>query len=74
MASLSEDFLAFGGLWAALHYPLLFLFFLVVFVVLAIWMLPRIWRGLKRVGQWLRRRLGGGSDDPEAPLRSTPLP
>lgn len=56
-ASISEDLLVIGGLWTALHHPVLFLIGLVVFIVLMIWLLPRIWRLLKRVfrriGSWL---------------------
>jgi hypothetical protein len=48
-ASLTEDALVIGGLWTALHYPLAFLVGLGVFVALTVWLLPRLWRGLKRV-------------------------
>jgi len=74
VASISEDLLVIGGLWAALHYPLLFLFFLLVFAGLAIWLLPRIWRGLKRVGRWLRSKFGGEADETEAVLPDLPVP
>jgi len=47
-ASLTEDALVIGGLWTALHYPLAFLVGLVVFVALCAWLLPKLWRGLKR--------------------------
>lgn len=46
-ASLAEDGIAIGGLWLALHYPLVFLVFLVVFLGLMVWLLPILWRGLK---------------------------
>jgi hypothetical protein len=56
-ASISEDLLVIGGLWTALHHPVLFLIGLVVFVVLMIWLLPKLWRLLKRIfrriGSWL---------------------
>ncbi|WP_136806282.1 DUF4126 domain-containing protein [Desulfosediminicola flagellatus] len=45
-ASFAEDVAVFGGLWAALHYPVAFLFGFVVFIIIAIWLLPRIWRGI----------------------------
>jgi len=55
--SLAEDVAVFGGLWAALHYPALFLVTLAVFVVLMVWLLPKIWRGVRavfrRLAQWL---------------------
>lgn len=74
VASLSEDLLVFGGLWAALHNPVLFLIFLALFVLFAIWLLPRIWRGLKRVASWLRRKLGGGPEDSDPAVPSAPTP
>lgn len=43
-ASLSEDLLVLGGLWTALNYPLVFLALFVVFIVLIIWLLPKLWR------------------------------
>ncbi|WP_330110783.1 DUF4126 domain-containing protein [Methylophaga thalassica] len=56
-ASISEDLLVIAGLWTALHHPVLFLIALVLFVVLMIWLLPRLWRLLKaifqKVGAWL---------------------
>lgn len=49
VASLSEDVLVVGGLWTALHYPWVFVAFLIVFVLLMIWVLPKIWRGVRRL-------------------------
>jgi uncharacterized membrane protein len=52
-ASLSEDAVVFAGLWAAFFHPWLLFAFLGAFLVLAIWLLPKLWRGLR----WLFRRL-----------------
>lgn len=56
-ASIGEDLLVLGGLWAALYHPVLFLIALLVFILVVVWMLPRLWRLLKRVfcriGSWL---------------------
>jgi len=56
-ASISEDLLVFGGLWAALNHPVFFLAGLLVFIVLLIWLLPKLWRAIKavftKIGQWL---------------------
>jgi hypothetical protein len=57
-ASFSEDALSIGAVWMALVFPLLMLVFLVFFFVLAIWLLPRIWRGLKSVFSSIRQLLG----------------
>ena len=48
-ASLAEDFAVIAGLWTAVHYPWLFLILLLVFIILMIWLLPKIWRGIKKV-------------------------
>lgn len=62
-ASITEDVAVFGGLWAALYNPWLFLILLVLFFALSLWLLPRIWRGLKRVATFIRRKLGGDGAD-----------
>lgn len=49
IASFSEDAASVGGLWLALQYPLLFLGLLAVFVLLALWLLPKLWRGVRRI-------------------------
>jgi hypothetical protein len=46
-ASVVEDTAVVGGLWAALHYPIAFLVAFVIFVALSIWLLPKIWKGIK---------------------------
>ncbi len=48
-ASLGEDVLVLAGLGTALFQPTVFLALLVLFILLAIWLLPRIWRGIKVV-------------------------
>jgi len=58
-ASILEDLAVIGGLWTALHYPLLFLVLLVIFLALAIWLLPKIWRALKRLFARLRQFFSG---------------
>ena len=57
-ASISEDALSIGAVWMALVFPLLMLVFLIIFFVLAVWLLPKIWRGLKRVFSSIRQLLG----------------
>lgn len=56
-ASISEDLLVIGGLWAALYHPVLFIIALIVFILIMIWLLPRLWRLIKRlcyrIGSWL---------------------
>lgn len=53
-ASFAEDALVLGGIWFALHYPLVFLLLLALFIMLMIWMLPRLVRGMRAVFRRLR--------------------
>ena len=46
-ASVLEDVAVIGGILAALHNPVLFLALLVGFICLMVWLLPKIWRGIK---------------------------
>ncbi len=56
-ASIAEDLLALGGLLLALLLPAVFLVLLGAFLVAVLWLLPRLWRAL--------RRLFGGRPRPE---------
>jgi hypothetical protein len=47
--SLGEDVAVFAGLWTALHYPLLFIAFIIIFLLLLIWLLPKIWGGVMKI-------------------------
>jgi len=49
LVSLLEDGLVLGGLFLALFKPALFLTLLGVFVLLVIWLLPKLWRALRRL-------------------------
>ena len=64
-ASILEDVAVIGGLWAAIQNPVLFLVGLAAFFALAIWLLPKIWRGLQRIFRYLKRKLGGEPAIPE---------
>lgn len=56
-ASISEDLLVLGGLWTALNHPVIFIILMVVFIILAIFILPKLWRLIKlllrKIGQFL---------------------
>lgn len=56
-ASISEDLLVLGGLWTALNHPVIFIILMVVFIILAILILPKLWRLIKllfrKIGQFL---------------------
>ena len=49
-ASLAEDLAVIAGVWAALTHPWLFLACLALFIVLLVWLLPKVWRGIKSLG------------------------
>jgi hypothetical protein len=57
-ASVAEDVSVFAGLWAALNHPWVFVALLVVFLLLVAWLLPKLWRAIRRalhaVGRWFR--------------------
>ena len=48
-ASVTEDVVVIGGLWTALHYPVIFLILLLVFMLLLVWLLPKLFRALRSV-------------------------
>lgn len=58
-ASFTEEAMVAGGLWAMFQHPLLFLIALAAFIAFALWLLPKLWRGIRRlaeaVGNLLRR-------------------
>jgi len=56
--SILEDIAVVAGLWTALNYPVVFLGLLLLFVVLIIWLLPKLWRGIKGLGRSIGRLLG----------------
>lgn len=63
-ASSGEDALVVAGLWAALFHPAVFLAFLAAFTVAVLWLLPRLWRGLRKVFARVSALLGTGGSAP----------
>ncbi len=55
-ASFSEDVMVLGGIWFAFHYPIVFLGALLLFVLLLIWLLPKLWRGVASIWRLLGTR------------------
>ena len=58
-ASIGEDLLVIAGLWTALNHPVAFLIFITIFIGLMIWLLPKIWRGIKRIFNSIRNFFSG---------------
>lgn len=52
-ASVGEDVAVFAGVWAAINHPILFLVLLVLFILFMIWLLPKIWKGVKKVFRFI---------------------
>jgi hypothetical protein len=57
-ASVTEDLVVIGGLWTALNHPWVFIILLVVFILLMVWLLPKLWRGIKAVFRFIGEKLG----------------
>ncbi|MGO4765127.1 DUF4126 domain-containing protein [Cupriavidus sp. 2KB_3] len=53
-ASFTEDVGTMGGLLLAFFLPVVFLILLGVFLILAIWLIPKLWRGVRRLHASLR--------------------
>lgn len=64
--SLVEDTLVLAGLAGAVFYPTEFLVFMAFFIAAAIWLLPKVWRGVKFLFARIRRVFQGGPQ-PEPP-------
>lgn len=68
-ASIGEDLAVLVGLWAALFHPWLFLGLLLLFILLMIWLLPRLWRALRALVRRLRGWLSSGGATEDAAKR-----
>jgi hypothetical protein len=64
-ASIGEDIAVFAGIWAMLNHPWIFLGLLLLFILFMIWVLPKIWRGIKMILRKIR-----GKKDPEEETES----
>ena len=62
-ASIAEDIAVFTGLWAALNHPNLFIVFMILFIILMIWLLPKLWLGIKTVFAALKRFFSGEKEE-----------
>lgn len=61
VASICEDLAVIGGVWASLTYPWAFVIFIVLFILMAIWLLPKLWRAIKTIFATLRGWFGKSS-------------
>jgi hypothetical protein len=71
-ASIAEDVAVIGGLCTALYHPWLFLVLMIIFIGFMIWLLPKIWRGIKKIFGHIGRLFKHGTRD-ETSQNSTTL-
>lgn len=69
-ASFAEDVTVLGSIWMVFNHPILMLILVVSFMVLVVWLVPRLFRLAKRGFQALRDRLRGVKPDHPAPTGS----
>lgn len=62
--SISEDVLVLAGMWAALNHPVLFIITVILFIILMIWLLPKLWKGIKKVFGYIGRLFGISREAP----------
>ena len=55
LVSVAEDITVLGGIWLAVQNPVLFLVLLLFFIVLMVWLLPKLWKFIKIVFTTLGR-------------------
>jgi Domain of unknown function (DUF4126) len=61
-ASIAEDIVAFAGIWAAFQHPYVMLAFVIAFLALAIYSVPKILRGLRALFRKMTGRGKIGTD------------
>ena len=66
-ASFVEDLAVIGGIWTAVNYPWVFLILLFLFVLLMIWLLPKVWRGIKLLANRIKTIFTPGQAPPPSP-------
>ena len=63
-ASITEDIGVFGGVWLMLNHPWVFVGCLVIFVLLLIWLLPKLWRAIRYLFKKIGALFGGAKPEP----------
>jgi hypothetical protein len=63
-ASITEDIAVIGALWLALNHPVIWVVLLVIFVLLLIWLLPKLWRGIRALFRKIGSLFGGKAEEP----------
>ena len=68
-ASFSEDLAVGTMLWLAFAYPLAALAIVLLLTVLAIWLIPKLWRAISRIAARVAAWFGSGHDSTPRPER-----
>ena len=55
-ASFTEDALVLGAIWFAFQYPVVFLAMLALFILLMIWLVPKLWRAVRNAFRTLQAK------------------
>lgn len=71
-ASVTEDVAVFGGIWLIFNHPVLMLIFVLAFVALGVWIVPKVFRLAKRGFIALRDRMRGVKPDQRSPTTGSP--
>ena len=66
VASVGEDVIVVAGIALSITHPVGFLVALGLFVLFAIWVIPKIWRGIVTVFGRLKSLFGGKSETPDS--------
>jgi hypothetical protein len=72
-SSIGEDLVVFGGIWLTFNYPAVMLVLVILFIALAAWLIPKLYRLAKTGFKLLRDRIAGirrtqnGSPSPPSP-------
>lgn len=72
--SIAEDVVVVAGLWTALEHPYVFLGLFVAFMALTVWLLPKIWRGIKKVFRFIFSLFGSTKDEAQSAPPGPPPP
>ncbi len=72
-SSIGEDLVVFGGIWLTFNHPVVMLVLVILFLALAAWLIPKLYRLAKAGFKLLRDRIAGiqrtqrGSPSPPSP-------
>jgi Domain of unknown function (DUF4126) len=73
-ASVAEDISVFGSIWLMFNHPVIMMILVLVFLALAVWLVPKIFRFVKRGFHALRDRMRGVKPDQPASTDPPALP